>query len=589
MQQRNLLANGFFLLSLLAALTGCEPPDEPSPQGPDCGYDLPAVPISDGRCEPDFLNFTDLDAFSFPEEPALVTECGLPEQLQRKFRVQTPLVSDPRLSLHLYRGTRALAQIQFFGTLECGDSGEPLTGCIPLRAAVQKVKLENLGRYKQIYGVLTYATSGLRSGDFISLAAYTRELKNDRVPYRGIDRQNGIEYLLKSCDGENYQRVIVSSCDPAADLDAWDAWIGLPRQETFEGRGGKIAAYVHDEGTSTRKTSKTVRRIVVDANDTGTSVSTDKALRQPLPSNFKDQDRQQPKEALACREFDLGARATPSQGKNYVIVNIDSGVELGGAWDGIWYHHGNQSVNGRFTQAGSLGYDFFFADFTPEDNWGHGTSTGGAMIGAYRGSHPLTVIHYKIFGPNGEVAYFGALVALHVAVENGADIINASWGEVNNDLPEAMECAIAYAQSEGVRVFTSAGNDRRSITYPVVGDSRPQWPASFTSKYDVVTTVTSYQFPGTFVTPNVELEASYANFSDKQVTLAAFMTAQAPEYGTGGFYYPLGTSISSPLAAIRYANVLAGGGNYGDYRSIWSQNPGLKSSVYGGYFLDVCD
>lgn len=587
-------------------LTSCDPNPTPVPDNPDCGYELPLVDLSDGECDPNFLNFERLDLQELASEPPLPAKCKIVGGYSRKFQIATPPAGSSSLALHLYNGTRGRAQIQVFGTARCGSSANPLTNCVDMSAAVSILRINNIDGYKQIYALISYTNSNgndpeIEDGDFLSVAAYSREPEIRSVKYGGIDPENTIRTINQSCDGASWERIILASCDPNADLENWEGEFGMKKSEGYTGRGGALQAYALPPRSNPHKAKDAVDRKILDANGDGTSSFVDVVVAHDPLYEFDDVDLRQPKEALTCRSFMTGGQSNAKRKDNIVIANIDSGIELGNPGrTHYWNGHKNLSVSGPFTNPGDYGYDFFYADETPEDLTGHGTATAGTMVGSYRAAEPLTIIHYKVFGEDGESTYFGALVALHVAIDNGVDIINASWGKVDDELPVEMECAIAYAQKEGVQIFTSAGNDQVNIDFPGYGPTgstgsfagrtvQPQWPASFATNYAAVTTVAAYQFPGMTTADKPILEANFSNSGGHAVSVAGFLTAETFRYHTSDFYFPFGTSISSPLVATRYATIKAQGGSMVDFQNTWQHSGHLNGAVQGGLFLEVCD
>lgn len=121
------------------------------------------------------------------------------------------------------------------------------------------------------------------------------------------------------------------------------------------------------------------------------------------------------------------------------------------------------------------GYNFLATRNAPVDDSGHGTHIAG-IIGARinntfgtAGLNPKSkIISLKIASATGISSQLAAAEAIRYAVDNGARIINCSWGYFvyNQVLKEAVDYAIA----QGVIVVAAMGNE---------GSPLKQFPAGF--------------------------------------------------------------------------------------------------------------
>lgn len=105
-----------------------------------------------------------------------------------------------------------------------------------------------------------------------------------------------------------------------------------------------------------------------------------------------------------------------------------------------------------------------------EDVDGHGTTMTAAIVGDGSGGGP------KGLAPGAKVmpvrTSMGTLMAwavgaegakgIRLAADNGAKIINLSWGDYYGY--ERLKSAVEYAQSKGVLVFAAMGNEGRATT-----------------------------------------------------------------------------------------------------------------------------
>lgn len=118
------------------------------------------------------------------------------------------------------------------------------------------------------------------------------------------------------------------------------------------------------------------------------------------------------------------------------------------------------------------GYDFVNDDSDPMDDQLHGTHVSGT-IGAV-GDNELGVcglcwhvrlMAIKAFNESGEGTLFDVLAAIRYAADNGARVLNASWGQP--DKSAALGAAIAEAHQRGLVIVAAAGNNRSTtLSYP---------------------------------------------------------------------------------------------------------------------------
>lgn len=122
------------------------------------------------------------------------------------------------------------------------------------------------------------------------------------------------------------------------------------------------------------------------------------------------------------------------------------------------------------------GYDFVSDDSDPLDDNGHGTHVAGIMGAAANNRRGIagvcpevTLLAVKAFDETGNSTIDQAVRAIQYAIQNGAHIINASWGLT--DKSRALEDAIRAAQAAGILIVAAAGNDNADqLFYPAVYD-----------------------------------------------------------------------------------------------------------------------
>jgi len=146
--------------------------------------------------------------------------------------------------------------------------------------------------------------------------------------------------------------------------------------------------------------------------------------------------------------------------------------------------HYNPDHNGRAI-VGDDPNDFSDTNYGNNDVEGpdalHGTHVGG-IVGAVRGNeigydgvaHNIKLMSLRAV-PNGDELDKDIALAIRYAVDNGAKVINMSFGKAYSPNAEEVFEAFKYADSKGVLCIHAAGNDHKDI------DEKSNFP---TSMYD---------------------------------------------------------------------------------------------------------
>jgi subtilisin family serine protease len=177
----------------------------------------------------------------------------------------------------------------------------------------------------------------------------------------------------------------------------------------------------------------------------------------------------------------------------------------------------------------------------------HGTHVAG-IIGANRKNEigvkgiadNVEIIAIRVVPPSGDERDKDIANGIIYAVDNGAKIINMSFGKDYSPQKEAVDKAVKYAEEKGVLLMHAAGNESENL------DNTSQFPTRYyTNKKPAKTWMeigaSSWEGDSSFV-------ASFSNFGKKSVDLFApgveiYSTTPANTYEN-----LQGTSMACPIA-----------------------------------------
>ena len=175
----------------------------------------------------------------------------------------------------------------------------------------------------------------------------------------------------------------------------------------------------------------------------------------------------------------------------------------------------------------------------------HGTHVGG-IIGANRGNGlggDGVATDIKLMSlravPNGDEADKDIALAIRYAVDNGASVINMSFGKDYSAHQEAVYEAMKYAESKGVLLVHAAGNDGESL------DENANFP---TNQYSFQKEPNQmYLCIGASTNDKKALAAEFSNFSKTQVDVFAPGTEIYSTVPQSDYKYEQGTSMAAPM------------------------------------------
>ena len=181
----------------------------------------------------------------------------------------------------------------------------------------------------------------------------------------------------------------------------------------------------------------------------------------------------------------------------------------------------------------------------PKDD--HGTACAG-IVGAQRGNavgmdgvaDNVTLMPVRIF-INAQMDEIDKDVAhaIEYAVDNGAHIINMSFGKYFSPQKNQVDKAIQYAEKKGVLVVCAAGNEAVDL------DSIPMYPsATFLDQ-----TIASNMIKVGASSADSSLVADYSNFGKNNVDVFAPGSDIYTTAKDGGYMTESGTSFAAPVVS----------------------------------------
>ena len=177
----------------------------------------------------------------------------------------------------------------------------------------------------------------------------------------------------------------------------------------------------------------------------------------------------------------------------------------------------------------------------------HGTHVAG-IIAAIRGNGlggDGVAENVKIMSlravPNGDENDKDVALAIRYAVDNGAMVINMSFGKNYSPYQDKVLEAILYADAKGVLMVHASGNDSKDT------DVEPNFPTALYSTQDVPTP--HWLSIGASTKDKGELVASFSNFGEESVDVFAPGFEIYNSVPQSDYQNLQGTSMASPMVA----------------------------------------
>jgi len=244
-----------------------------------------------------------------------------------------------------------------------------------------------------------------------------------------------------------------------------------------------------------------------------------------------------------------------------VVAVVDSGADLDheDLSDNIWQNTGEDWVGGSPGNNGVdddgngkiddyYGWDFENDDNDPDDDNDHGTHVSGTIgavgdngTGVSGVNWRVSLMVLKILDQNGNGSVLNEIRAIEYAIDNGAQVINASFsGEASSSLEYN---AVEDAMDAGILFVAAAGNDGRDIDFP----NQAAYPAGY-NLANIVTVA---------ATDRNDALASFSNYGATSVDVAAPGVGIYSTKAGDSYQYLQGTSMAAPhvsgLAALIWA------------------------------------
>lgn len=188
----------------------------------------------------------------------------------------------------------------------------------------------------------------------------------------------------------------------------------------------------------------------------------------------------------------------------------------------------------------------------------HGTHVAGIIAGLPNGSEPQYGVASRVAKimtvravPDGDERDKDVANAIRYAVDNGAKILNMSFGKPVSPGKNVVWDAFKYAESKGVLLVKAAGNENEDIA------EHQYFPTNFKSTSDEKPFVNNMIVVGSNTNDPNALKSSFSNYNKKMVDVFAPGSEIYSTVPDGKYEYLQGTSMASPVVAGAAAVLLA--------------------------------
>ena len=180
----------------------------------------------------------------------------------------------------------------------------------------------------------------------------------------------------------------------------------------------------------------------------------------------------------------------------------------------------------------------------------HGTHVSGIIAGLPHGNEAQYGVAHKVAKimtvravPDGDERDKDVANAIRYAVDNGAKILNMSFGKAVSPGKKYVWDAMKYAEKKGVLLVKAAGNDNQNI-----GENE-YFPTNFMKQSDEKPFVSNMIVVGASTNNSQNLRARFSNYNGKMVDVFAPGQEIYSTVPDAKYEYLQGTSMASPVVA----------------------------------------
>ena len=180
----------------------------------------------------------------------------------------------------------------------------------------------------------------------------------------------------------------------------------------------------------------------------------------------------------------------------------------------------------------------------------HGTHVSGIIAGLPHGDEAQYGVAHKVAKimtvravPDGDERDKDVANAIRYAVDNGAKILNMSFGKAVSPGKKHVWDAMKYAEKKGVLLVKAAGNDNQNI-----GENE-YFPTNFMKQSDEKPFVSNMIVVGASTNNSQNLRARFSNYNGKMVDVFAPGQEIYSTVPDAKYEYLQGTSMASPVVA----------------------------------------
>lgn len=180
----------------------------------------------------------------------------------------------------------------------------------------------------------------------------------------------------------------------------------------------------------------------------------------------------------------------------------------------------------------------------------HGTHVSGIIAGLPHGNEAQYGVAHKVAKimtvravPDGDERDKDVANAIRYAVDNGAKILNMSFGKAVSPGKKHVWEAMKYAEKKGVLLVKAAGNENQNI-----GENE-YFPTNFMKQSDEKPFVNNMIVVGASTNNSQNLRARFSNYNGKMVDVFAPGQEIYSTVPDAKYEYLQGTSMASPVVA----------------------------------------